>query len=110
MVKRVLAEMGEKTRSSWDETADLDDAILGWSHRSLAMRDRNVPPARGRSFHAAIYDSFLERLKEAVLSLRSKSRRAGHQVGPGDRSASAVEDSGIHRDREEGSPLLVEGL
>ena len=70
MVKRVLAEMGGKNAIIVDETADLDDAITGVVSSFTGYAGQKCSACSRAIVHAAIYDSFLDRLKEAVLSLR----------------------------------------
>src|SRR5580765_6558029 len=70
MVKRVLAEMGGKNAIIVDETADLDDAITGVVSSFTSYAGQKCSACSRAIVHAAIYDGFLERLKEAVLSLK----------------------------------------
>ena len=83
MVKRVLAEMGGKNAIIVDETADLDDAITGVVSSFTGYAGQKCSACSRAIVHAAIYDSFLTRLKEAVLSLRiGDPEEPGTQVGP----------------------------
>ncbi|NWF73805.1 MAG: bifunctional proline dehydrogenase/L-glutamate gamma-semialdehyde dehydrogenase [Nitrospirae bacterium] len=83
MVKRVLAEMGGKNAIIVDETADLDDAITGVVSSFTGYAGQKCSACSRAIVHAAIYDSFLTRLKEAVLSLRiGNPEEPGTQVGP----------------------------
>jgi RHH-type proline utilization regulon transcriptional repressor/proline dehydrogenase/delta 1-pyrroline-5-carboxylate dehydrogenase len=83
MVKRVLAEMGGKNAIIVDETADLDDAIAGVVASFTGYGGQKCSACSRAIVHAAIYDNFLNRLKEAVLSLKVGSPDApGTQVGP----------------------------
>jgi RHH-type proline utilization regulon transcriptional repressor/proline dehydrogenase/delta 1-pyrroline-5-carboxylate dehydrogenase len=83
MVKRVLAEMGGKNAIIVDETADLDDAIAGVVSSFTGYGGQKCSACSRAIVHAAIYDNFLNRLKEAVLSLKVGSPDApGTQVGP----------------------------
>jgi RHH-type proline utilization regulon transcriptional repressor/proline dehydrogenase/delta 1-pyrroline-5-carboxylate dehydrogenase len=82
-VKRVLAEMGGKNAIIVDETADLDDAITGVVASFTGYGGQKCSACSRAIVHAAIYDRFLDRLKEAVLSLRvGNPEDPGTQVGP----------------------------
>ena len=110
MVKRVLAEMGGKNAIIVDETADLDDAITGVVSSFTGYAGQKCSACSRAIVHAAIYDSFLDRLKEAVLSLRVGSpEEPGTQVGPViDRRAQAKIQEYIEIGKKE-ARLLVEG-
>ncbi|MCE9535265.1 MAG: bifunctional proline dehydrogenase/L-glutamate gamma-semialdehyde dehydrogenase, partial [Nitrospirae bacterium] len=98
MVKRVLAEMGGKNAIIVDETADLDDAITGVVASFTGYAGQKCSACSRAIVHAAIYDSFLVRLKEAVLSLKvGNPEEPGTQVGPViDRRAQAkVHEGGL---------------
>ena len=83
MVKRVLAEMGGKNAIIVDETADLDDAITGVVSSFTGYSGQKCSACSRAIVHAAIYDSFLDRLKEAVQSLTvGNPEEPGTQVGP----------------------------
>ena len=110
MVKRVLAEMGGKNAIIVDETADLDDAITGVVSSFTGYAGQKCSACSRAIVHTAIYDSFLERLKEAVLSLRvGNPEESGTQVGPViDRRAQAKIQEYIEIGKKE-ARLLVEG-
>ena len=110
MVKRVLAEMGGKNAIIVDETADLDDAITGVVASFTGYAGQKCSACSRAIVHAAIYDSFLDRLKEAVLSLRvGNPEEPGTQVGPViDRRAQAKIQEYIEIGTKE-ARLLVEG-
>ena len=110
MVKRVLAEMGGKNAIIVDETADLDDAITGVVSSFSGYAGQKCSACSRAIVHAAVYDSFLERLKEAVLSLRiGNPEEPGTQVGPViDRRAQAKIQEYIEIGKKE-ARLLVEG-
>jgi RHH-type proline utilization regulon transcriptional repressor/proline dehydrogenase/delta 1-pyrroline-5-carboxylate dehydrogenase len=83
MVKRVLAEMGGKNAIIVDETADLDDAIAGVVASSTGYAGQKCSACSRAIVHASIYDLFLARLKDAMLSLRvGNPEDPGTQVGP----------------------------
>ena len=110
MVKRVLAEMGGKNAIIVDETADLDDAITGVVSSFTGYAGQKCSACSRAIVHVAIYDSFLERLKEAVLSLRvGNPEEPGTQVGPViDRRAQSKIQGYIEIGKKE-ARLLVEG-
>jgi RHH-type proline utilization regulon transcriptional repressor/proline dehydrogenase/delta 1-pyrroline-5-carboxylate dehydrogenase len=110
MVKRVLAEMGGKNAIIVDETADLDDAINGVVSSFSGYAGQKCSACSRAIVHAAIYDSFLDRLKEAVLSLRvGNPEEPGTQVGPViDRRAQSKIQEYIEIGKKE-ARLLVEG-
>jgi RHH-type proline utilization regulon transcriptional repressor/proline dehydrogenase/delta 1-pyrroline-5-carboxylate dehydrogenase len=83
MVKRVLAEMGGKNAIIVDATADLDDAIAGVVTSFSGYAGQKCSACSRVIVHAAVYESFLDRLKEAVLSLKvGNPEEPGTQVGP----------------------------
>lgn len=83
MVKRVIAEMGGKNAIIVDETADLDEAITGIVASFAGYAGQKCSACSRAIVHASIYDLFLERLKEAVLSvIVGNPEEPGTQVGP----------------------------
>jgi RHH-type proline utilization regulon transcriptional repressor/proline dehydrogenase/delta 1-pyrroline-5-carboxylate dehydrogenase len=69
MVKRVIAEMGGKNAIFVDETADLDEAITGVVASFAGYAGQKCSACSRVIVHRAVYDSFVSRLREAVLSL-----------------------------------------
>jgi len=69
MVKRVIAEMGGKNAIIVDETADLDEAITGIVASFAGYAGQKCSACSRVIVHRAVYDSFVSRLREAVLSL-----------------------------------------
>jgi len=83
MVKRVIAEMGGKNAIIVDETADLDDAIAGVVVSCTGYAGQKCSACSRVIVHAAVYDKFLARLKDAMASLRvGNPEEPGTQVGP----------------------------
>lgn len=111
MVKRVLAEMGGKNAIIVDETADLDDAIAGVIASFTGYAGQKCSACSRAIVHEAVYESFLGRLKEAVLSLKvGNPEEPGIQVGPViDRRAQAKVQDYIEIGKKE-ARLLVEGI
>jgi RHH-type proline utilization regulon transcriptional repressor/proline dehydrogenase/delta 1-pyrroline-5-carboxylate dehydrogenase len=83
MVKRVIAEMGGKNAIIVDETADLDEAIIGVIASFAGYAGQKCSACSRVIVHRAVYDSFVSRLREAVLSLEvGNPLDPGTQVGP----------------------------
>lgn len=83
MVKRVLAEMGGKNAIIVDDTADLDEAIVGVIISFTGYAGQKCSACSRVIVHRAIYETFVARLREAVLSLRiGDPADPGTQVGP----------------------------
>ncbi|MGQ0554616.1 MAG: proline dehydrogenase family protein [Nitrospiraceae bacterium] len=83
MVKRVIAEMGGKNAIIVDETADLDEAIAGVVASFTGYAGQKCSACSRVIVHHTIYDSFVSRLREAVLSLDiGDPSRPGTRVGP----------------------------
>jgi len=69
MVKRVIAEMGGKNAIIIDETADLDEAIAGVVASFSGYAGQKCSACSRAIVHHAVYDQFVTRLQEAVMSL-----------------------------------------
>lgn len=83
MVKRVIAEMGGKNAIIVDDSADLDEAISGVVSSYVGYSGQKCSACSRAIVHASIYDLFLSRLKEAIVSLRiGNPEDPGTQVGP----------------------------
>lgn len=83
MVKRVIAEMGGKNAIIVDETADLDEAVTGVVSSFTGYAGQKCSACSRAIVHASIYDLFLDRLKEAVLSvIIGNPEEPGTQIGP----------------------------
>ena len=82
-VKRVLAEMGGKNAIIVDETADLDEAIVGVITSFTGYAGQKCSACSRAIVHEAIYELFIARLRDAVLSLTiGDPVEPGTQVGP----------------------------
>jgi RHH-type transcriptional regulator, proline utilization regulon repressor / proline dehydrogenase / delta 1-pyrroline-5-carboxylate dehydrogenase len=95
MVKRVIAEMGGKNAIIVDETADLDEAITGVITSFSGYAGQKCSACSRVIVHRAVYDSFVMRLQEAVLSLE-----IGDPVDPGTRVGPVIDaraQAGIRR-------------
>lgn len=69
MIKRVLAEMGGKNAIIVDATADLDEAVTGVVTSFTGYQGQKCSACSRAIVHEAVYDLFLKRLADAVLSL-----------------------------------------
>ena len=83
MVKRVIAEMGGKNAIIVDETADLDEAITGIVASFTGYAGQKCSACSRVIVHRTVYDSFVARLREAVLSLEvGDPMHPSTRVGP----------------------------
>ena len=82
-VKRVIAEMGGKNAIIVDDTADVDEAVIGVVTSFTGYSGQKCSACSRVIVHAALYDTFVRRLADAVMSLRIGSPQdPGTQVGP----------------------------
>ena len=82
-VKRVIAEMGGKNAIIVDDTADVDEAVIGVVISFTGYSGQKCSACSRVIVHAAVYDTFVRRLADAVMSLRIGSPQdPGTQVGP----------------------------
>ena len=83
MVKRVIAEMGGKNAIIIDETADLDEAIAGVVASFSGYAGQKCSACSRAIVHRAVFDQFVARLQEAVLSQEiGDPAEPGSRVGP----------------------------
>lgn len=68
-LKRVIAEMGGKNAIIVDESADLDQAVVGVLQSAFGYSGQKCSACSRIIVAAPIYDAFLERLLEATKSL-----------------------------------------
>ena len=82
-VKRVIAEMGGKNAIIVDDTADVDEAVTGVVTSFTGYSGQKCSACSRVIVHAAVYETFVRRLVDAVMSLRIGSPQdPGTQVGP----------------------------
>ncbi|MGH7258450.1 MAG: bifunctional proline dehydrogenase/L-glutamate gamma-semialdehyde dehydrogenase, partial [Nitrospiraceae bacterium] len=82
-VKRVIAEMGGKNAIIVDDTADVDEAVIGVVTSFTGYSGQKCSACSRVIVHASVYDTFVRRLADAVMSLRIGSPQdPGTQVGP----------------------------
>ncbi|MCC6142068.1 MAG: proline dehydrogenase family protein [Nitrospira sp.] len=83
LVQRVIAEMGGKNTIVVDETADLDEAIAGVVASFTGYAGQKCSACSRAIVHEGVYDQFLSRLRDAVMSLTvGDPLDPGMQVGP----------------------------
>ena len=83
VVKRVIAEMGGKNAIIVDDTADLDEAIAGVVASFTGYAGQKCSACSRAIVLESIYDHFLSRLHDAVMSLvLGDPLDPGTQVGP----------------------------
>ncbi|HBR50628.1 MAG TPA: L-glutamate gamma-semialdehyde dehydrogenase, partial [Nitrospira sp.] len=95
MVRRVIAEMGGKNAIIIDDTADLDEAIAGVVASFTGYAGQKCSACSRAIVLNSVYDQFLARLREAVMSLRlGDPCDPGTQVGPviDDRAKRRIEE------------------
>ncbi|MBM4121399.1 MAG: aldehyde dehydrogenase family protein [Nitrospira sp.] len=82
-VKHVIAEMGGKNAIIVDETADLDEAVVGVAASLTGYQGQKCSACSRAIVHESVHDLFLQRLADAVMSLRIGSPEdPGTQMGP----------------------------
>ncbi len=69
-MKRVIAEMGGKNGIIVDESADLDQAVVGVMNSAFGFAGQKCSACSRAIVLAPVYDNFLERLVEATRSLK----------------------------------------
>jgi len=68
-MKRVIAEMGGKNGIIIDESADLDQAVVGVMNSTFGFAGQKCSACSRAIVLAPVYDNFLDRLVEATRSL-----------------------------------------
>jgi RHH-type proline utilization regulon transcriptional repressor/proline dehydrogenase/delta 1-pyrroline-5-carboxylate dehydrogenase len=82
-VKRVITEMGGKNAIIVDDTADLDEAVVGVVTSFTGYQGQKCSACSRAIVHESISDVFLQRLAEAVMSLRiGPPEDPGNRMGP----------------------------
>ncbi|OUL23648.1 1-pyrroline-5-carboxylate dehydrogenase [Nostoc sp. T09] len=82
-MKRVIAEMGGKNAIIVDESADLDQAVVGVVQSAFGYSGQKCSACSRVIVLQSIYDSFVERLVEATKSLNiGETELPSTQVGP----------------------------
>ncbi|MGE0473611.1 MAG: proline dehydrogenase family protein [Nitrospirales bacterium] len=82
-IPHVIAEMGGKNGIIVDETADLDEAVVGVLASATGYQGQKCSACSRVIVLEGIYKGFLERLKQASLSiLIGPPQYPGHRMGP----------------------------
>ncbi|MEA5504545.1 L-glutamate gamma-semialdehyde dehydrogenase [Halotia wernerae UHCC 0503] len=82
-MKRVIAEMGGKNAIIIDESADLDQAVVGVVQSAFGYSGQKCSAASRVIVVQPIYDAFVQRLVEATKSLNiGEAELPSTQVGP----------------------------
>ncbi|MBH8551566.1 L-glutamate gamma-semialdehyde dehydrogenase [Nostocaceae cyanobacterium CENA357] len=82
-LKRVIAEMGGKNAIIIDESADLDQAVVGVVQSAFGYSGQKCSAASRVIVVQPIYDAFVQRLVEATKSLNiGETELPSTQVGP----------------------------
>ncbi len=82
-IKRVIAEMGGKNAIIIDDTADLDEAVTGLVASFTGYQGQKCSACSRAIVHDTIYDAFLRRLTDAVMSLQiGPPEDPGNSMGP----------------------------
>jgi RHH-type transcriptional regulator, proline utilization regulon repressor / proline dehydrogenase / delta 1-pyrroline-5-carboxylate dehydrogenase len=82
-MKRVIAEMGGKNAIIVDESADLDQAVVGVVQSAFGYSGQKCSAASRVIVLEPIYDAFVQRLLEATKSLNiGEAELPSTQVGP----------------------------
>jgi len=83
LLKRVICEMGGKNAIIVDETADLDEAVLGVRQSAFGYAGQKCSACSRAIVLAGMHDVFLKRLVESTRSLViGDPAAAGTDVGP----------------------------
>ncbi len=108
-VKRVIAEMGGKNAMIVDDSADLDEAVTGVVTSFTGFQGQKCSACSRAIVLEPIYETFLQRLAEAVASLRiGPAQDPASQVGPviDERARRTIQEYIDHGKRE--ARLVVE--
>ncbi len=82
-LKRVIAEMGGKNAILIDESADLDQAVVGVVQSAFGYAGQKCSACSRVIVLEPVYDAFVARLVEATRSLNvGPAEQPGTQVGP----------------------------
>ena len=82
-LKRVIAEMGGKNAVIIDESADLDQAVAGVVQSAFGYSGQKCSACSRVIVLTTVYDTFVERLLEAVKSLNvGEAKNPSTKVGP----------------------------
>jgi RHH-type proline utilization regulon transcriptional repressor/proline dehydrogenase/delta 1-pyrroline-5-carboxylate dehydrogenase len=94
-LKKVVCEMGGKNAMIVDESADLDEAVLGVRQSAFGYSGQKCSAGSRAVVVDAVYDVFLRRLIEATRSLR-----IGDPLDPGTDVGPVIDDAAADKIRE----------
>ena len=101
-VKKVVCEMGGKNAIIVDDSADLDEAVLGVRQSAFGYCGQKCSACSRAIVLDGVHDQFLKRLVESTRTLViGDPAAARHRLRPGDRREGRGEDSRVHRDRQD---------
>ena len=99
-VKKVVCEMGGKNAIIVDNSADLDEAVLGAAHAAFNFQGQKCSACSRVIVVDEVHDRFLQRLVEGdPIAVRSATRSSRDGCRPGDRPGRSDK---IHRYIEQG--------
>ena len=100
-VKKVVCEMGGKNAIIVDDSADLDEAVLGVRQSAFGYCGQKCSACSRAIVLDGVHDQFLKRLVESDPHAGDRrSGRSRHRPRPGDRRGGRRKDPPIHRDRQ----------
>ena len=108
-IRKVVAEMGGKNAIIVDETADLDEAVLGIVHAAFGFQGQKCSACSRVIAVEAVHDELVARLTDAVRTLPiGPPEEAKYRIGPlvDARAVKTVRDY-IAIGKKEGTPALI---
>lgn len=94
-IPHVIAEMGGKNAIIVDETADLDEAVIGVLASATGYQGQKCSACSRIIVLETIYESFLERLKQAALNIP-----LGSPIHPGNRIGPLIDERALAKVRQ----------
>lgn len=94
-IKRVVCEMGGKNAIIVDESADLDEAVLGVRQSAFGYSGQKCSACSRAIVLEGVYNAFLERLVEATRTLV-----VGDPLAPGTDMGPVIDANAAHKIRE----------
>ena len=107
-LKRVVAEMGGKNSLIIDASADLDQAVQGVVYSAFGYSGQKCSACSRVIVLAAMYDTFVQRLIEAIRSLNvGDAAQPGTQVGPVIDAAAQAKIQGYIESGQQNATLAI---
>ncbi len=107
-IKRTILEMGGKDSIIVSTDCDLDAAVEGVVASAFGFNGQKCSACSRAIVEDAVYDVFLERVRERVQALQVGDPAANAKHGAGGKPLSDGYDSLLHRDRQ-GRGTAVDG-